>query len=126
MFKHLPTDMTTGRQTGAADIPVDCGGDSIAALRQMFVDMVMGRRVAAGQAPVLRADLLRQFLTGFSRLVVEQRSIKELTINPLLVSNKRVIALDARVVLHDPSVQVEQLPTPILLQDGTPTLGSHD
>jgi acetyltransferase len=45
-------------------------------------------------------DALQQFLTGVGRLVVEQRWIKELTINPLLVSPERVLALEARVVLH--------------------------
>src|SRR5438552_6311080 len=57
MFKHLLADTTTPHAAGAA--PVDCGGDPVAALRQMFVDMVMGRRVAAGQAPVLRAVFLK-------------------------------------------------------------------
>ena len=36
----------------------------------------------------------------FSQLVVEQRWIKEIDINPLLASPERLIALDARVVLH--------------------------
>ena len=36
----------------------------------------------------------------FSQLVVEQRWIKEIDINPLLASPERLVALDARVVLH--------------------------
>ncbi len=53
---------------------------------------------------------LEQLLVRFSQLVVEQRWIKEIDINPLLASPERLIALDARVVLHDPDVTQEQLP----------------
>ncbi|MEJ7819447.1 MAG: GNAT family N-acetyltransferase, partial [Rubrobacteraceae bacterium] len=49
-------------------------------------------------------------LVRFSQLVVEQPWISELDINPLLVSAERVISLDARVVLHDPSTPEEDLP----------------
>ncbi|MFI5262574.1 MAG: GNAT family N-acetyltransferase, partial [Candidatus Limnocylindrales bacterium] len=43
-------------------------------------------------------------------LVVEQRWIKEIDINPLLASPERLLALDARVVLHDPTVSEADLP----------------
>ncbi len=33
---------------------LDCASDPLAALKTMFVDMVMGRRIASGQDPVLR------------------------------------------------------------------------
>ena len=36
----------------------------------------------------------------FSHLVAEQRWIKEIDINPLLASPERLMALDARVVVH--------------------------
>jgi acetyltransferase len=55
-------------------------------------------------------EALEQLLVRFSQLVVEQRWIRELDINPLLASPDRMIALDARVVLHDPSTTVERLP----------------
>ena len=42
--------------------------------------------------------VLEELLVRFSQLVIEQRSIKEIDINPLLVSADRIIALDARVV----------------------------
>ena len=45
---------------------------------------------------------LEQLLVGFSQLVVEQPWIKEIDINPLLASADDLVALDARVVLHDP------------------------
>lgn len=53
---------------------------------------------------------LEQLLVRFSHLVAEQRFIKEIDINPLLASPNHLIALDARVVLHDLDVQLEQLP----------------
>jgi len=53
---------------------------------------------------------LENALVRFSRMVVEQRWIKEVDINPLVVTPERVIALDARIVLQDPGVLEEQLP----------------
>jgi acetyltransferase len=47
---------------------------------------------------------LEQLLVHFSQLVVEQRRIKEIDINPLLVGPDGMVALDARVVLFDPAV----------------------
>jgi acetyltransferase len=66
-----------------------------------------------GRAPV---DLpaLEQLLVAFSRLVVEQPWIKEIDINPLMASPERLLALDARVVLHDPSTKPEDLPKPAI------------
>ncbi len=53
---------------------------------------------------------LEQLLVRFSQLVTEQRWIKEIDINPLVVSSDRILALDARVVLYDKEVTEEQLP----------------
>ncbi|PIX97226.1 MAG: acetyl CoA synthetase subunit alpha, partial [Hydrogenophilales bacterium CG_4_10_14_3_um_filter_63_21] len=53
---------------------------------------------------------LERLMVHFSQLVVEQGWIKEIDINPLLASSDRLLALDARVVLHDPDTTVEQLP----------------
>ncbi|MGD1713200.1 bifunctional acetate--CoA ligase family protein/GNAT family N-acetyltransferase [Dapis sp. BLCC M172] len=54
---------------------------------------------------------LEKLLVKFSQLVVEEPWIKEIDINPLLASAERLIALDARIVLHDKSVGVENLPS---------------
>ena len=62
-----------------------------------------------GREPV-DLDELEKLLVRFSFLVVEQRRIKEIDINPLLASANRLVALDARVVLHDPDTQEEDLP----------------
>jgi acetyltransferase len=85
-----------------------------------------------GRAPA-DLDELEKLLVRFSQLVVEQRWIKEIDINPLLVGEgKNVIALDARVVLHGPDVKREDIPrlairpyparyvAPFEMNDGTP------
>jgi acetyltransferase len=66
-------------------------------------------RGVRGREPV-DMEALEQLLVRFSLLVVEQRAIAELDINPLLASPSRLLALDARVVLHDPSVSEQDLP----------------
>jgi len=75
---------------------------------------------------------LEQLLVHFSLLVVEQRWIKEIDINPLLASFGRIMALDARVVLHGADVKPESIPElairpyptqyvhPWKMPDGTP------
>jgi acetyltransferase len=70
-----------------------------------------------GRAPVDLAALAG-LLVNFSQLVVEQRWIKEIDINPLLAGPaadaspdaKGLIALDARIVLHEPDMAENQLP----------------
>jgi acetyltransferase len=89
-----------------------------------------------GRQPV---DLtaLEELLVRFSQLVVEQRWIKEIDINPLLAlplgesDRQPLLALDARIVLHESTITQEQLPklairpyptqyvTPWTLKDGT-------
>jgi acetyltransferase len=53
---------------------------------------------------------LEKILVRFSQLVVEQPWIKEIDINPLLASPEHLVALDARVVLHDPGIAKADLP----------------
>ncbi len=84
-----------------------------------------------GRTPVDLAAL-EQLLVRFSELVVEQRWIKEIDINPLLASPERLLALDARVVLHGREVAEDKLPRPAIrpypaqyagewtMKDGTP------
>jgi acetyltransferase len=84
-----------------------------------------------GRSPV-DVGSLERLLVRASQLVVEQPWIKELDINPLLASPERLIALDARIVLHDPETKDEDLPRTAIrpypkqyvsyeeLRDGTP------
>ena len=53
---------------------------------------------------------LEDLLVRFSHLVVEQPWIKEIDINPLLASPERLLALDARVVVHGPEMTEDKLP----------------
>jgi acetyltransferase len=64
-----------------------------------------------GRPPVDLAAL-EDLLVRFSELVVEQPWIKEIDINPLLASPERLLALDARVMLHGREVAEDNLPRP--------------
>lgn len=55
-------------------------------------------------------DKLAEILINFSHLIVENPRIKECDINPLLASDEEIIALDARIVLHETDISDEQLP----------------
>jgi acetyltransferase len=66
-----------------------------------------------GRKPV-DLDALDALVVRFSELVVEQRWIREIDINPLLASPDGLIALDARVVLFDAETTEAQLPRPAI------------
>jgi len=62
-----------------------------------------------GRKPVDLAAL-ELLLVRFSQLVSETPRIREIDINPLLVSADTMVALDARVVLHDWNIAHRDLP----------------
>ena len=62
-----------------------------------------------GRAPIDR-QALEQILVRFSQLISEIPRIKEVDINPLLASPEAILALDARIVLHDWSIPDRDLP----------------
>jgi len=64
--------------------------------------------------PPVDLDKLDGLLVRFSQLVAEQPEIKEIDINPLLASDAGLLALDARVVLQDPSIPTGRLPRPAI------------
>jgi acetyltransferase len=66
-----------------------------------------------GREPV-DLENLKIILVRFSKLVIEQPWIKEIDINPLLASPERIVALDARVILHAPGTAPEKLPRPAI------------
>lgn len=55
---------------------------------------------------------LEQILVRFSQLVLELPWIKEIDINPLLATPEQLLALDARIVVHEKSVRPDELPRP--------------
>jgi acetyltransferase len=82
-----------------------------------------------GRRPVDLAAL-EELLVHFSQLVAEQRWIKELDINPLIASPDGLLALDARVLIHEgedesglPRLAIRPYPaqyaTPWTMKDGT-------
>ena len=85
-------------------------------------------------SPPVDLAALEHLLVRFSYLVIEQPWIKEIDMNPLLASPERLLALDARVVLHGPEISEETLPRlairpyptqyvqPWTLRDGTPVI----
>ncbi len=83
------------------------------------LNMTLARRLmeqtriyAALKASRTAVDLvaLEKILVFFSLLVTEQRWIKEIDINPLLVSPQKIAALDARMIVHPEDVSPESLP----------------
>src|SRR6516162_4146151 len=60
--------------------------------------------------PAVDLAQLERVLVQFSLLVAEQSWIKEIDINPFVVSAAQMIALDARIILHDQSLPNEDLP----------------
>lgn len=85
---------------------------------------------------------LEQVLARFSQLVVEQPRIKAIEIHPLVAlppftetgGATQALALDARIMLHDPALAIQALPRPVIrpypkqyvtpfqLRDGSPVL----
>jgi len=62
-----------------------------------------------GRDPV-DMEALENLLVRFSQLIVEQPWIAECDINPLVASADQILALDGRVVLHDPEIPEDELP----------------
>lgn len=63
-----------------------------------------------GRDPV-DLDALEKLMVRFSWLVADQPWIKEIDINPLLVSSEHLVALDARVLVYESDVEEEERPT---------------
>jgi acetyltransferase len=84
-----------------------------------------------GRAPVDLAAL-EQLLVRFGQLALDLPRVKEIDINPLVAGPGGLVALDARVVLHDPAIPDAALPRPAIrpypaeyasewrMRDGTP------
>ena len=73
-----------------------------------------GRCAACRGRPPVDLDALASLLVRFGDLVADQRRIREIDINPLLATPSGVIALDARVVLHNPGARDAELPRPAI------------
>ncbi len=82
------------------------------ARRMMEQTRVFKELQSAEEKGELHIAPLEALLVKFSQLVTEQPWIKEIDVNPLLISPEGLIGLDARVVLHPASMKEEDLPRP--------------
>ncbi len=104
---------------GAGGSLVEVLGDRALALPPL--DTTLARRLieqtriyaalnGKGRRAPVDLPALEDILVRFSHLVVEQRWISEIEVNPLLISAQGAVALDARAVLHPASTAEDQLP----------------
>lgn len=106
--------------------------NSTLARRLMEQTRIFHALVDADGRPRVDLAAVEQTLVRFSHLVAQQRWIREIEINPLLATADGVVALDARVILHDAERRELTLPVPAIrpypqeyavesaLRDGTP------
>ncbi|MCC6231887.1 MAG: bifunctional acetate--CoA ligase family protein/GNAT family N-acetyltransferase, partial [Verrucomicrobiales bacterium] len=64
--------------------------------------------------PQVDLEALEALLVRFSYLVLEHPEIAEIDVNPLIVAQETLVAVDARVVLHPPHVDPASLPRPAI------------
>ena len=85
-------------------------------LAQRLMEQTQIFKALRGVRGCLPVDLiaLENLIVRFSQLVVEQPWIAEIDLNPLLASSEGLLALDARVLLHDPSSHADELPKPAI------------
>ena len=69
---------------------------------------------AIGELDSTLLDKLQALVVSFSELIVEQRWIKELEINPLIIHREQVIAAASHCELHGTQVADDELPRPAI------------
>ena len=82
------------------------------ARRMMEQTRVFRELHSAEEKGELQIAPLEVLLVKFSQLITEQPWIKEVDINPVLISKEGLIGLDARVLLHPAETKEEDLPRP--------------
>jgi len=82
------------------------------ARRMMEQTRVFRELHASEEKGELQIPPLEALLVKFSQLITEQPWIKEIDVNPLLISKDGLIGLDARVLLHPADTKEEDLPRP--------------
>jgi acetyltransferase len=84
------------------------------ALRMMSETRIHKALLGVRGRPPVNLSALAHIMVRFSQLVVEQPWIAECDINPLVASGERIVALDARIALHDAETAVSGLPRPAI------------
>lgn len=83
--------------------------------RQLIGATRISRALGSGRGQfAVDMAALEQLVVRFSQFVAGQRWIKEVDINPLFASPGAIVALDARIILHDPDLPEAQLPVPAI------------
>ncbi|MDW8275294.1 MAG: bifunctional acetate--CoA ligase family protein/GNAT family N-acetyltransferase [Candidatus Nitrosocaldus sp.] len=72
-------------------------------LARMLMEETKVYRLLKGYRDVPEADMraLEQLLVSFSQMLIDFPEIEEVDINPLLIHGKRMVALDARIVIDE-------------------------
>lgn len=86
MFDHL---RSSSDARPPADAAPDCAADPVEALRRMFVDMVMGRRLGGGQKPALRPVFLKPHGVARGRFTIRPNLPEELRVGVFAGSSER-------------------------------------
>jgi len=81
-------------------------------LAHRMMEQTLIYQALRGEKGLLPINLpeLEQLLIRFSQLVIEQRLIKEIEINPLLAAQHHLVVSHARMVLYDPEIDADSLP----------------
>jgi len=85
-------------------------------LARRFIEQTRIFRALSGVRGRKPVDMpaLERLLVRFSRLVIEQNYIREIDINPLFASSDTLVALDARVILYAPDIDLTKTPKPAI------------
>lgn len=84
--------------------------NSTLARRVMEQTKIHRALLGGGRRQPVDLRAIEDILVRFSHLVASQPWIREIDINPLFVASDRIVALDARVILHDPGTTDDRLP----------------
>ena len=107
---------------GAGGTGVEAIGDSAMSLTpldlKLATDLIQSTRIykllkGFRDKPPVDLHGLALCLVRLSSLAVQHRAIRELDINPLLIDDKGMIALDARIKIEDPAIH---LPVPCAIR----------
>jgi acetyltransferase len=85
--------------------------------------IIQALREGCGGRPI-KLEPLQRIMVRLSELIIEIPRIREIDINPLLVTPERILALDAFVALHGPDVPDEALPRPVIRPYPTEYVGT--
>jgi acetyltransferase len=108
--------------------------NSTLAVRLMEQTRVFRMMTAGEDGPAVDTPALERLVVRFSQLIVEQRWIQEVVLDPIVATARQVVVLAARVRLHQAGLREEALPLPAIrpypqqyastctLRDGAPVV----